>query len=1755
MRYTIAKAMAMAMLLAGCNSDSPRNPIGPDNSGSGGGGGDSITSITNIYNDGTGELPQEFEYITAVPLETANGYTNGHLPIGEPLEYKIYGFDDGTQYDITSAVTVSSDPQLDLSRDELNRIYAIGSTVGSYAANFAYNDNTADSSIKVVAAEPISLTAYAEEDKLRIGVPVQARATLGYTDGSEVDVTPNVAWSTTDSDTLTVSAGGRMDGVKPGIVEVTATHLSTAFTDSFDLEVDFDPLQSISVTSSDSEIDIGQKATLKVIATFLSGAEQDVMKWSTYSVLTPGVVDVPSVGVVEGLAQGSSNVEILFGGLITNAYIDVTADPYVPPAATVVGFVVEPLVWKAGHFENSLPVGKPMQYRLSYEMSDGTTVPVPVSELTVDILAVSQPKVIIKPISDGIVQVLPIVEGVHDVEFSVPSYTEAREIQAVTRIVERVMMVPTVSEMAVGDKSLVDVLVFYTNGDSESALHYADITVSGDAAVDYSSGELQAVESGLSFVEVSIDDAGKTHTETRAIRVVGERVIGLEVNPSVVMVEQGSSFAVTVMGRTDRDNLVEVDGPFEFVMSSDLFTYSGDEYVFTADKVGTGSFTIKNDKLESNLVTVIVSEKGTGEGGNGNGGGVVPVLPEGFEVIAKRSVDGYGAGNVPLNSPIEFVAYYNDGGGNRFNVSEDVSVNTDVSVVKVAQTVSSISLSSESIGSYTAQIDYKDFSETVSFNTVSIEEVGLVVDGWVPVIGKGQQLTLRSYIQYTNGSKISKQNETTWTSSDASVLSVSAAGKVTAKTEGMATITATVPGYSAVSKSFVVTEAILQVLELKFPTDFIEVGETAELSVTGIYSDGTQKEHRDDVIVVLDTLDYVDNSAYDYQLTAHAKGTTNVQVFLGDVESNVVQLISNDSPIDHISISLVKSLIPAGTSTPYTVTAHYTDGSEHDVTGRASVVVQDTTIATLYSSSTIKGHTLGDTTLFASYKGFSASYPFSVDVAEIIDFNVKPSLLSVAKGSLGELKAYAVYSNGKEIEVSNGVTWISDFPTIANVDAGDVNALAEGQTNIRVRLDGMESSTAATVTVTPFVDDADLEEVPGVNAFDVNLGYTKSIKFLLRLGTGAMVDVSAEAEWSVDDPSLGTIDTLGVYTPLQIGEVIVTGILKNASGDVAATYTATITNLPAPQVGIALYPDFIELVKASGEYAWMRFMTVHADGSMIESTVPFSCSNSNGTLVDFRTAYQTPDPLRRARFEAKSHPGQSTLTCSSNGFTATGVVKVLSPDVQSVSISSYDEYVERGSSTTIEIEAEFIDNSKLKNLEGMSFRVEGGLYDIVGTSLRLFDEAEYSVIATYQGKESDPVVISSLVPAKLVDVGCDARYCLGLDADGNVYHVGDNTSNLYSLELPIDYENLFWKQIEGVQAKSIAVGIEVAAYVDVSGRLFVGGENGVKWGFPVAGWHYQGDINDPISKMKISSVGHASSAFDSKIFALTVNGDLYMRGKNNGEDPFWTGQYDDLWGLIETNITDFHGAGTHENIGSNIFTSMDMRWSSPWLIKKDGKWMANGDDIADGTLTVESFERSGEMYLQNASGKWFELANRMLYSGSGVKNANDKNLVEDLVTDVPANQRNFELREIDWSLHDVVGNVDLVRPFGIGNIEITVDGQRYLRKSPLGVSWLNLGNGFGVGEQLDTTTLYKFNDDVVDFAFTHNYSPWGIHGVIVFIDSEGAVRTRWYEPSHGSFSSYRLNTRFGVLSLDHKGYDTDLEAPKTYYAVRPNVVE
>lgn len=292
-------------------------------------------------------------------------------------------------------------------------------------------------------------------------------------------------------------------------------------------------------------------------------------------------------------------------------------------------------------------------------------------------------------------------------------------------------------------------------------------------------------------------------------------------------------------------------------------------------------------------------------------------------------------------------------------------------------------------------------------------------------------------------------------------------------------------------------------------------------------------------------------------VTITAEGINND----GSVVTDTATLTVTDVVVTELQVTPTNKTTPVGLTKAFTAKAIFSDNSTRIVTNDPALTwsTSDADIASITTgqasggNGVAKGESQGTVTITA--KGIAAGNKFEgaatliVTDAVVTRLDVTPTTEITPVGFEKSFKATAVLSDKTAIDVTDdaAVTWSSKDTGIATVVSGQTSGngvatgVVSGNTIITAEatVDGTVLWGSATLTVTDNII-TELKVTPTTNTVPVGLSKPFTATAVLSDGkTTIDVTDSSAISWTTSEPSIATIDALGLATGIAVGEVTV----------------------------------------------------------------------------------------------------------------------------------------------------------------------------------------------------------------------------------------------------------------------------------------------------------------------------------------------------------------------------------------------------------------------------------------------------------------------------------------------------------------------------------------------------------------------------------------------------------------------------------------
>ncbi len=411
-----------------------------------------------------------------------------------------------------------------------------------------------------------------------------------------------------------------------------------------------------------------------------------------------------------------------------------------------------------------------------------------------------------------------------------------------------------------------------------------------------------------------------------------------------------------------------------------------------------------------------------------------------------------------------------------------------------------------------------------------------------------------------------------WSSSDAAIANVDAAGFVTGVSPGAATITAISETREAAIGVTVAAVPVVSVI-VSPRVDTIVVGQSTQLNALGL--DSLTVPLTDRTVLWTSASTSVATVSASGLVIGVTPGTVRVDAIIEGVTGSAT-LVVQPRPIGGVVISPGQSTLTVGQTAQ--LSAQITDANGNLLTGRSVTYTSDNpAVAEVSVEGELRALSPGVTTIRAISEGRAGEMRVTVLPTPVASVRITPAQTTLSVGGSVALAAAALDAAGNVLP-ERAVTWSSGAPSVLSVNStGRVVALAPGTGLVFASIDGRLASATITVRST---------DVGGIQV-------TPSIATII-IGTSAdFVAVARDANnnplerpitWSISNASVAVVSSAGRVRALSLGIATVTATVDGRS----ASAVITVVPVPVASVTVALASTVLTVGQTTQATATLR---------------------------------------------------------------------------------------------------------------------------------------------------------------------------------------------------------------------------------------------------------------------------------------------------------------------------------------------------------------------------------------------------------------------------------------------------------------------------------------------------------------------------------------------------------------------------------------
>lgn len=518
-----------------------------------------------------------------------------------------------------------------------------------------------------------------------------------------------------------------------------------------------------------------------------------------------------------------------------------------------------------------------------------------------------------------------------------------------------------------------------------------------------------------------------------------------------------------------------------------------------------------------------------------------------------------------------------------------------------------------------------------------------------------QTVQFSAVATFAGGLQRDVSSESLWSSSEPTVASISSMGLATGLSAGNTTLSASFGGLSS-TRNLRITSATLTSLSLNPTTVQMEIGGESQLSLMGVFSDGTTQNLTNQALWSSSNISIASpanlfpgrirgESAGSAVLTATFQG-------LSTTRSITVQNIT----LSQLEISPIYRNISLGASQLYQATGIFSDGSRRDLSAVTQMTSLSPSVAQIQSSSTagslVRSNAAGSTSIEAEYLGVKATATLVVSNKTLTEIQIQ-SPSGLALNFQTQLRAIGTFSDGSTLDLTKDVLWSSsneNFLSVSNSTdtKGLAAALQVGSVTVTAEMQGLQSQANINVTNATLTS---LDVSPSRLLISRNTNF--KVKARGIFSDGSSLDLTQEVSWTSSNTTHLQITTggeqSGSVTNLSNGSNYPT-VQLTASLNGVTSSASQITITPASLTGLVLNPVSISMPRY--ETLSLKAYASFSDGGLAEITDLVTWSSSENSTLFISNAVSTSGEMTSLQ------QGSASVTASFNGVSAQQTVTI-----------------------------------------------------------------------------------------------------------------------------------------------------------------------------------------------------------------------------------------------------------------------------------------------------------------------------------------------------------------------------------------------------------------------------------------------------------------------------------------------------------------
>ena len=886
---------------------------------------------------------------------------------------------------------------------------------------------------------PITQVSGSAQTLTQVGLPFQFIA-VEEVAGEYKDVTQKVTWHSSNPEVASVGQG-QVRGMKKGETLIYAllpiTSASGLNADSFSdpssgsfthrrsnkisLLIKDEPLLVLQISPNEMDhptgtlahkLPVGAKQSLNAVATFADNTSFDVTSFVDWQSQNNGIVDL-NQGETQAFAERNFSTHNAFSGMATAEMRAVgDSDIYATlfnKTSNTLGLAVSDASLDALLIspENaSIAVDSHQEFTATAIYSDGTQ-----QNVTQHVTWHSaKPRVALMSgeeahaLSPGSTKIsASLNQRISDPVSLTVTDAKLAELQ----------ITPSEPMLNVGEDLFYKVKAIFDDGSTDDISEHvlwqssepdvAQVIGSYTKAASVGQAQIQAVYQGIT-------------SNTSTLTVSDHQLIGLQLTPTVSELAKSTQTELTVMGEYDDGESIDITNKVTWQSEDPNIAFISHGHVYGTAVGNTRIYTVF-DGVKSNEALIRV---------------INPTISALHITPVQKTI--------PIQGSVDYQAQATFVDGD-ITTRQDVShlvawKNENKTIANLAQ-YHAIGLQKGDT-TITANLDLSPTQASLTVTDMDIKKLQLTPS--TITLAKGTSQSLQVMATYKDDSTGDVTDNVSWHLSDNTLASIdSETNEITAIKEGSAILTAHWKNDAVISNEVSIRVPEAQLLALYVTPESHEIinHNSANFKAYGAYSDGSYQDIT--ALVSWSSSDTTKATVLKGNVLSLEAGTTRISANFNGVYGNVAPVSIIADTLESISITTANGSdieIPIGITERFIATGTYKSGRQIDITKNNGVIWSTSNPAILIDN---EGVATGiaeqeGVSIFANKEGKKGNVTVNAISAEVKSLRIEKHDSrhrgELTQGSRIELKAIAVFSDGKEKEVTTLVSWSEDSNSI-----------------------------------------------------------------------------------------------------------------------------------------------------------------------------------------------------------------------------------------------------------------------------------------------------------------------------------------------------------------------------------------------------------------------------------------------------------------------------------------------------------------------------------------------------------------------------------------------------------------------------------------------------------------------------------------------------------------------------------------------------